>query len=71
MIRSDAGYGTPAAGPPPAAPLIDLRSTEVPTTVFHEDGTQTTDTTYVVHAPGTTVPAHLHHECSPRCGCRP
>ena len=48
-----------------------MDSTPVPSTTVHRDGTTTTGTVLVVHAPGAILPAEVEHECGPRCSrCR-
>lgn len=48
-----------------------MDSTPVPSTTVHRDGTTTTGTVLVVHAPGAILPAQGEHPCGPRCSrCR-
>lgn len=45
-----------------------MTSTPVPSTITRPDGTITTSTARVVHAPGDPVPAAIQHTCGPTCG---
>lgn len=49
-----------------------MASTPVPSTTVHRDGSTTTGSVTVVHAPGAILPTEMEHDCGPRCSrCRP